>query len=324
MKFKLSFVGYILSVFLITSCINIFSIIPGGEPETVDNVNRLLDMGEYYINQFEYEKAYRSYKRALEIEPTNSIALEGASTAYLFWKLPVTEVINAFLEGSLSNINFNTLYDVSGVISPYLYKIINQKADGAIPYNDIGLNVNFFFFNSLYGVFYLVNTSGDGNVVQNTNDLFTINPDLSISNRLDTVTNSFVDSLRLLVLLDKRIPTFDTIVARSEQSLNIVQDSMTSSTAKEMLDGIADSLGELTGFLTDSLSEIEGMTSLSHYGIDDANEITNVIGEFYTKDDYDIFTNDLYQAGITNINDVTNYFPDLTNISDIIDDYFGL
>lgn len=325
MKFKKLLGVYFIFVVLLlfSSCFNIFSIFSVGEPDKITDIDRLLDLGQSHINNMEYEKAYDTYERALELEPANSIALEGICTAYIFWKIPWTNIINAVINSAYSNVNFNTLFDVGAFVSEKLYKIVDKTSDGVIPYNDENLNFNFFFFNTIYGSFYMADTDDDHNVIMDTNDYFVIYPDFSFSNRIDEVTNTFMGAITLIHNMNSRIAMFTIIIEKSEYSLDILENSVSSTEAKGYISNLSVELLAVKNTLSSNISLSSNMNTLAQFGFTNNYDITNLFADNnYTN--YDDFTNELAQSGITNMDDMTNYFEDLTNFNEIVSNYFNL
>ena len=62
----------IISALTMSSCFNVFSLLNPAEPAQVDSIPMLLSMGDGYLSEGEYENAYNSYARVLDLEPNNA------------------------------------------------------------------------------------------------------------------------------------------------------------------------------------------------------------------------------------------------------------
>ncbi len=302
------------------ACINIFSIFNGGNVDNIENEDRLIAMGQTYLNNMQYEEAYGAFHQVLVLNPANSVAREGIATAYLFWQVPITNIIQAIISENYSLIGMNNLYNASQVVSTNLWFIINGQGDGAITALDNSVNLNYFVFNSLYATFSLIDSDNDGNILADTNDIYTVYPDFSFSNNLPDMMD-FVKIAQLVHSLALKTNQFESLFSQSLFSLSNVQNGLVSSEAIAMIDSIRTPMIDIKVEMDSYLTQFNGFTQ---FGYTDNYEITNLFMLSQYSNDYDALTNDLASIGITNLNDITNTFPELTNFTSILSNYYGL
>jgi hypothetical protein len=329
MKLKIIAVFIILiSALTISSCFNVFSLLNPAEPAQVDSIPMLLSLGDGYISQGEYQKAYDAYARVLQLDDNNALALEGISTAYLYWKIPPTQFIRAVLSNNYSLINMNTLYDVSEFVQAKLYMIVSSAGDGVIPYNDININLNFFIFNTAFAAFLLGDTDLDRNIIMDTNDYLMFYPDFSISNNLPNTTN-FVQAIKMLKTIGTLVPRFNTYIAHSEYSLGIIENSVYTPEAKATVSNVRASINMVLQTVVSNFESISNLTSLSQFGLTNTYGLTNLwFFEGFSPTNYTEFTNAMAQAGVSNLANMQPelmlLLPDLTNFNLVLSNYFGL
>ncbi len=322
MKRQIFAAGIILSTLLLASCFNIFAILGHGDPDAFQDDTRLVKMGQAYLNNMEYELAYNSFEQALIINPANSVAREGISTAYLFWKVPLTNIIQAVIDGDYSRIGMNNLYAASRVVSTNLWHIINSDGDRVIPAQDNSINLNFFLFNTVYAAFSLIDSDNDGNILSDTNDIYTVNPDFTFSDNLPNLSN-FVEVVHLVYNLSLKTNQFEILYGRSMLSLSNVQNGLTSSEALNIVTGLRTPIEGIKTELDGMLSQFSSYDTLGQFGLSNTSDVTNIIfNQGYTN--YNDLIADLQSVGITNLDSVSNIFPDLTNFGSLISNMYGL
>jgi hypothetical protein len=219
----------------LTSCFNLFSLLAPTDPAEVDDVTRLIAIGQQSLNELDYQTAYDAFSKAFSIAPTNSIAIEGMCTAYVFLNFQITNVIGSIVSGAYSNLGFNTAFQVGAFLSEYLYLFVDGKADGVIPQDDFSVNINFFMFNTLYAAFFIADTDNDLNVQMDTNDYFLISNDLSFTAVLPDVTNNFIQTLKLINAMRNKVNGFVNLIEKSEDSLLLLSNSIHSTEAMTYL-----------------------------------------------------------------------------------------
>lgn len=312
----------ILTALLNTSCFNVFALLGHGNPDTYNSEERLVKMGQAYLNNMEYEMAYDAFSQALSINPDNSTAREGVATAYLFWRVPITNVINAIIQEDYALIGMNNLYDASRVVSDNLWYIINGSADGVIPALDNSINLNFFLFNTVYAAFMLIDSDSDGSILADYDDIYTVNPDFSFSNNLPNLSN-FVEVVNLVFDIAQKTNQFEILYARSMLSLSNVEGGLSSSSALEILNGLKTPIQAIKAELDGLLAQFSGYDSISQFGLADPSDVTNLIyNQGYTN--FNELYADLLEVGITNLDSVTNYFPDLLDFGSLLSNMYGL
>jgi len=173
----------VLFLLLFSSCaINIFSVFNPANPNGVNDPNTLVEMGDMYLSELEYTNAFNCYSKAMSLAPRNSRAIDGACTAFLYMRIPETNLIIQMVSSRFSIAGMqNNLYAASSYIHTNLYKIISGQADGVIPANDVNVNLNFYFFNQLYSILFTIDTDNDGNIVNDPNDCLSIDNNLNIT-----------------------------------------------------------------------------------------------------------------------------------------------
>ncbi|OHD55971.1 MAG: hypothetical protein A2Y33_10960 [Spirochaetes bacterium GWF1_51_8] len=318
----------IISFFMLTSCFNLFSLLNPGEPATVDNVPMLISLGDGYLSSGEYTKAYDAFEQAVLLDPDNSLAIEGLCTAYIYNLIPPTNIIRALITTNYALLDLNKLYSASGFVHDKLYTIVSGAGDGIIPYNDININLNFLLFNTAYAAFIIGDSDQDGDILWDTNDYLIFFPDLSMSNNLPNTTN-FITAIEMLVTINAIIPQFTTLISRTEYSLDIIANSVTSSTVKAEVSNISASITSMKNSVLSNFDYVSNLTSLSQFGISSIEDLTNLwMMDGFMPTNYTDFTNAMAAAGITDLVDMesqlTQIFPDLTNFNDLISNYFGL
>lgn len=328
MKYRRVLFFYVLMILMVglNSCFNVFSVFIPNEPESVSDIDRLMSLGESGLNSLDYESAYTAYSNVVALQPTNSLAIEGMCTAYLYSRIPLTNLIFSIIEQDYGRLGFNTIYSVSEFLASNLYRIVGGFADGVVDKNDVNMNMNFFLFNTLYAAFFVADTDEDGNVEQDTNDLFVIYDDFSFTNQLPDTTN-FVEVLRLVRTINSKLGIFTTLLGRSENSLGRLTNNLYSSEVLSQISNIRGPLDEVKGLLLSNISDISNLNAISQFDIGDVSEITNILNQNGLTNIAQ-FTNELEEIGITNmetlLQEVTNILPDLTNFSDLITNYFDL
>ncbi|OHD62130.1 MAG: hypothetical protein A2014_03715 [Spirochaetes bacterium GWF1_49_6] len=318
----------IISALTMSSCFNVFSLLNPAEPAQVDSIPMLLSMGDGYLSEGEYENAYNSYARVLDLEPNNALGLEGICTAYIYWKIPPVQLIRAIISNDYSIIDMNKLYDVSWFVHDKLYQIVSSAGDGSIPYDDVNINLNFFIFNTAYAAFTLGDTDMDKNIIMDTNDYMIFYPDFSISNNLPNTTN-FIAAIKMLNTIATIVPQFNILIAHSEYSLAIIESSVYSDSVKAEISNVRASIDGMKQTVLSNFETISNLTSLEQFGITNNFDLTNTwLFEGFTPTNYTEFTNAMAQAGITNLADMQTelsvLLPDLTNFNLILSNYFGL
>lgn len=323
----------LLFTFLFSSCFNLFSFFAPNQADEItqrvedtENVRTLISLGERSLSMLEYEAAFEAFSKAVSIAPTNTTAIEGMCTAYLFWNIPFTNVLFAALDGSYTNFDLNLLYDVSEMLATNLHKIYESSADGVIPDDDVNLNLNFFIFNSLYGAFYLADTDEDRDVTTDTNDFFVVYPDFTFTNQLPD-TLDFVQALSLVSLVSEKLGNFTTLLNYSFDSLDTITNQLRASNTLEFVETVREPLVLVQETLISNLGDISNLTAGVQFGITNPYDITNYLESGgYTN--VDVLTNALVEAGFTNmeqlLEEVEDAFPDLTNFEELLTNFYGV
>ncbi|NPV39048.1 hypothetical protein BREVNS_0693 [Brevinematales bacterium NS] len=314
-------VGGLLVAFLLAGC-NVFSIFNTTDVSKETNVDYLLGLGEYYIQNMEYDKAFEVYSRAVELEPGNAKALEGQATAALYREVPYTNVILAIVKNDSTLLSRNGLYRAGGIVSSNMLKIIQGKAKG-LASNDVQINTVFFLVGNLYAVFLELDSNGNGNVESDGGDLFILNSDFTVDN--NTTNRSFVDFAQAGVVFQNRRPVISTLLTYSDVALSNIMGQLISEQTRSLFGSLTEGFSAIRSSVEEILTMSEFATNL--LGTNNPDEVTNLIvqgGYPQTPAGYAAFTNDLAQAGITNWLEVTNAFPDLVGGLDAISNYFGL
>lgn len=321
MKRIRGYVGGFLVAFFLAGC-NVFSIFNTTDVSKETNVDYLLGLGEYYIQNMEYDKAFEVYSRAVELEPGNAKALEGQATAALYREVPYTNVILAIVKNDSTLISRNGLYRAGGIVSSNMLKIIQGKAKG-LASNDVQINTVFFLVGNLYAVFLELDSNGNGNVENDIKDLFILNRDFTVDN--NTTNRSFVDLAQAGVVFQKRRPVISMLLTYSDVALSNIMGQLVSENTRSLFGSLTEGFSAIRSSVEEILTMSGSATNL--LGTSNPDEVTNLIvqgGYPHTPAGYAAFTNDLAQAGITNWLEVTNAFPDLVGGLDAISNYFGL
>ncbi len=306
-------------ILLLAGC-NVFSVFNITDPAQETNVDYLLGLGEYYIQNMEYDKAYQVYSRAVELEPDNAKALEGQATAALYRQVPFTNVVLAIVKNNSSLIPRNGLYRAAGIVSSNMLTIMQGKARG-LESNDVQINTVFFLVGNLWAVFLELDSNGNGNVENDTKDLFILNQDFTIEN--NTTNRSFVDLAQAGLTFQKRRPLIMSLLDSSDIALSNILGELQSDQTREFFASLTAGFSTIRSSVEEVLQMSGSVTNL--LGTDNPDIITNLIsGGGYSSGDYDTFTNDLASIGITNWLELTNSFPDLAGGLDGISNYFGL
>jgi hypothetical protein len=306
---------------LIAGC-NVFSVFNGTDVSQENNVDYLLGLGEYYIQNMEYDKAYAAYSRAVALEPQNAKALEGQATAALYKEVPFTNVILAIVKNDSTRISQNGLYRAAAIVASNMLTIIQGKAKGIVS-NDVQVNTVFFVIGNLYAVFLALDSDGDMNVAGDTTDLFVLEPDFTIYN--NTTNRSFVDLARAGVVFQERRPLITTMLTYADVSLSNVMGQLVSQQTRDLLNSLTLGFSAIRSSVEEVLAMSSSVTNLM--GTNNPDLVTNLIargGYPNTPAGFTQMTNDLAAAGITNWLEVTNAFPDLVQGLDSISNYFGL
>lgn len=354
MKITHSIRAVLLTVMLIFSgcSLNIFSVFAPSKSENVNDLNSLIELGNASLRKADYNTALTAYEKALKIDPLNSYALEGASTAYCYKVMPVSNFIKLLTTTTKTGLGIylNDLYSISAYSSDKLWLIVNGNADGKIGRSDLNVNISYFLFNSFQTVFSLSDTDNDRNINEDGGDLIIIRDDLSFSNKFYTITNDFLASFQILSSLKLRKLNFDRLYDRSLVSLeNVVQGLKTvemkesfSNTAvvlfifKEELDNVL----SILGLDNNTFSFSNTMVSFGYTNFTPGNAGPSVL-LFLTNSgvtNKDQFTNSLVQSGFTDSNGspsvtafteaMTNLYPDLASssgsINSSLSNYYGL
>ncbi|MCX7883057.1 MAG: tetratricopeptide repeat protein [Brevinematales bacterium] len=308
-------------VLLLSGC-NVFSVFNTTDVSQETNVDYLLGLGEYYIQNMEYDKAYEVYSRAVDLEPENAKALEGQATAALYREVPYTNVILAIVKKDSTRISRNGLYRAAGTVCRNMLKIISGGAKG-LASNDVQVNTVFFLVGNLYAVFLELDSNGNGNVENDTKDLFILNKDFTVDN--NTTNRSFVDLAQAGIVFQKRRATILVLLSYSDVSLSNIMGQLVSEQTKNLFGSLTEGFSAIRSSVEEILAMSASATNL--LGTNNPDQVTNLIvqgGYPQNPAGYTAFTNDLAQAGITNWHEVTNAFPDLVGGLDAISNYFGL
>lgn len=352
-----------LSFILLVSCgVNIFSIFNPTTVQDVNNVDSLIGIGDNYIYNLDYSNAFEAYSKALKIAPKNARAIEGACTAYLFMRVPVTNFVSSLISQTyLTAFPLNTLYDVSKYLGNNLYTIVNNQSDNQILSNDVNTDLNFYIFNTLYSLLGFVDTDDNMDIEGDVNDLIMIDatfvPTMSpiLTNLLDQTTNTTVFNpfaMIKLITYVSQIKTKYTFMTnnllRSDQSMAMIQNSIVTPSLKTELGQISGQMGQIVTSMDQQISILDTTNTnmINPFALTNIFNITNMVTNSvelitnsvtnesaftnfisqggYSSNDYTAFTNDMNNAGVTNMNDLTNLMPNITNINTLLSNYFGL
>jgi len=354
---KKSLLVFFCFTVLLYSCgVSIFEIFSPKSASDTDNVQTLVELGNAKLREGDYEGAYNAFDKVLKIQPDNSYALEGISTAYLGMKLSFEKIIE--LLSQKTNKNFGeiilTLYDVSGFVYDKISKIVENKADGKISPQDVNVNFTMLIFGTFYGVFHLADTDGDRNIRNDSDDVIIIKDNLEIEENVGSITTNFFGTLKLLKNLCDRLDEFDTIFSTVFKAKNNLYNNFENENIKQIVSNIGDNLTSVKtnmDVILDRLAVDTNINRIQFVKMLGNSSITN-LGEFFYDivddvlllymtnsgvTDYDTFTKLVYYAGYTNnrgeattksfTENLTNYFPDLgpayTNIYQTLTNYYG-
>jgi len=305
--------------FLLVGC-NVFSVFHSSDVSGETNVDYLIGLGEYYIQNMEYDKAYEVYSRAVVLDPHNAKALEGQATAALYKEVPYTNVILAVVKNDSSLISRNGLYRGGSVVCRNMLQIITGQARGIIS-NDVQVNTVFFLVGNLYAVMLELDSNGNGDVENDAGDLFVLNKDFTLEN--NTTNRSFVDLAQAAMVFQERRPVISMILHYSDVSLSNIMGQLVSEETRNLFGSLTSGFSAIRASIEEILDMSASVTNL--LGTGNPDEVTNLIGVGgYGPGDYATFTNDLAQVGVTNWLELTNSFPDLVGGLDAISNYFGL
>lgn len=315
----------IVGIMLISSCgFNLYSVFNPTDTSTVTSAETLVAMGEEYLTDGKYDSALVAFEKAIQLDPRNSRAREGACTAKMFSIFNYSDLMKIAGEGGLTNLNFNDIYLVSSYMGNTLWPIINGSCDGKIPANDVAINFDFLLFNSLYSIFYIADTDGDINIQGDNDDLFTLTNGMEIVSNIDRFstldTNTLSELLGLVNIINNKQAFFHTMLSRSKVSLmNITNQMRSSNTIDFITNNLTSQIDSLTFQMDSQLSNLTALDITNTLQIPDLGAISNFIPATYED-----FTNLLAEANITNIYDVTNLVPDLTNVIDWLTNYYDV
>ena len=231
-----------------------FSIFNPSDPAGVQDVNSLIAIGDRYMANMDYENAYKAYSNAYVINPTNSLVIEGLCTSYLFWQIPITNVITSSISGKFESLSKNKFYNVTAFIAPKMATILKGKATSEIAANDMTISVHYFLYNTLYAVFYLADSDGDMNLQNDSNDFITFTNDgFGFSYNIPNQTN-FVEVIKLMNVVNKNLKVFRAFVKESSNVLIVIQNSVSSKQAKDFV-------GQVTNFVFGTMKELNTQLS---------------------------------------------------------------
>jgi len=346
----------IISTVFSCSVINVFS---PTNPTNIDDIydsEVLISLGEKYLSEGKYEEAFNAFRRALYLSPNKSKAMDGISTAYIQLHISFTNLIKGITNNSFSNIApLNTLYDVSFFVSSNLKNIINNESDGVIVYYDINVNLTFYILNNFYSIFALFDFNNNLDVENDTNDLIMISPDFQIdtnNSQLFKIVNNLQGANpnpiylfkvpQIIARLNDQYKVFTNNIGLSKKSISNIYINLQAEESKNLLTNITKVMDELcfnmenfiltlnfsnTNHSVFSMTNIYNITNfveISDLTLDNTSTSNYLWDAGYGPDDYDSFTNDMYNAGITNFSDLTNIIPGLSNANEYISNYFNL
>ncbi len=353
---KRDFLIFFLLFFVSCSAYNIFS---GLNEEDIDKIydsETLITMGDKYFDEGNYEMAYRAYSRAVMLSPTKSLALEGKARSYIYLKTSISNLLLSLQENNFSNIGgLNKIYDISKVVATSLLPIVDNKSDGNIISNDLDVNLIFYVFNNFYSIYNFLDSDQDNNIENDTGDLLCVNENYEI----DTTNSLIYTSLKelegtnanpfkilnfskMIKQVESNYNTFNINLSYSDKSLSNVMNQLSSGDTYNLISSISSNFNIVISNINTAITNLSySGNNLNIFSLTNIFDITNII-EFtninitndtmitnyfsdagYGPDDYDSFTNDLYNSGITNISDITNIFPGMTNIEQVVSNYFN-
>ncbi|MCX7820703.1 MAG: tetratricopeptide repeat protein [Brevinematales bacterium] len=339
------------------SVYNVFSPANSTNIDEIYDSEVLISMGDKYFEEGDYALAYKAYSRAAMLSPNKSFALEGKARSYIFLKTSYTNLISSLQQNNFSNIGgLNKIYDISKVVALSLFAIINNSADGKISSSDLDVNFVFYIFNNFYSIYDFLDSDFDNNIENDTGDLLCINQNYEI----DTTNSRIYISLKelegtnanpfkllafskMVKTLNLRYNSYKTNLSYSLKSLSNIYSSLSSEATSNLIMPVISNFTIVisnvdtaftnlsysgTNINTLNLTNIFDITNLivfTNINITNNAMVTNYFMDAgYGPDDYNSFTNDLYNSGITNMSDITNIFPGLTNINQISSNYFNL
>ncbi|MGC8766041.1 MAG: hypothetical protein ACP5QT_09200 [Brevinematia bacterium] len=351
-----------LTALLIFSGCSAYNVYSPTNPQNIDEIydsDTLIAMGDEYFENGDYENAFKAYSRAESLSPTKSRAIEGKVTSYIFMRISITNIYNAIQNNDPSKFgNLNTLYDVSRYVWLNLYKIINKETDNKIRYDDVNVNLNYYFFGYFFSIFDFIDFNSNNNIVNDTNDLISINEKMeidsnnsSVLNEINELTGENPNPFKVIGVVNNtkkitiKYENRKKNISRADQSLLYVTNNLHSEETRNLIvsfssffNGVISEMDKIITNLTlpdtnininllslTNIYEITNNISLTNIEITNDDMIINYLSDAgYNTNDYDSFTNDLNNAGITNVNDLTNLVPSMTNISEVISNYFNL
>ncbi len=272
------FVLLLVSI-LFTSCVNLFSVFTPKEAGQTGNPQELVALGQYYMQQMDYDKAYMAYTNALALDSDNALALEGSAAAYFYIKVGSTNVLQAALNLAQSNMSGVTNVDAVSVFGPYInvqdlydafhymsgnYEIIvSGNADASLSQNDSAVALFYVASAALDTVFQLVDLDGDGIITNDPDDMVTftnLNPFV-----LNGDSNTSIPGVPLL---------FESTALGITNDLFTLVDDLTNGT-NSLMSKTNQFIGEITNVL---MSNVFALFSNNELGItDDLTIVTNLL-----------------------------------------------
>ncbi len=333
---------FLLSFFLVSCGVSIFSVFSPQGSEGVENADVLVELGQAKLREGDYEGAYKAFDKALSLDPKNSYALEGICTAYMLKKFDYNDFLNMLTKGGSTNFApyIGKLYDVSKFTYDRLLKIINGEADGKIKRDDVNVNFSFFIFGTFYSTFFIADTDGDTNIVEDSDDLIFISNDLGMTFQTGKFTNDILSSIKLFKTLSGNKTLFDRMFDNVIISKNNLYNNFETEEVKSQISNIGESLSDIKKRIDEALVDLGVNTNnntlsltamLSNTGITNVNinETTNLVLLYLTNSgitNYTLLTNLLVNNGFTNlsgtadieifIDDFTNVFTDTASVAD--------
>jgi len=301
-----------------SSCFNLFSSFEPSNPQYISNVDTLISMGDSELQNDKdtnnYMKAYRAYRRAVELSPTNSLAIQGMCTAYLYMKIPFTNFILAIMNKDLSKIpgGLPVLFDVSRFISTNLKKIVFGSGDQILTPNDINININFFIFNSFYSLLDFIDINENSQFLNDPDDLFTLTSinlnKPGITNNFWKLSNNFIETVILAGKISPKTVIFMDSLNKSELVISNTLLSVHTKVVKGSLSNISAVITDLKFLISQQLSNINFLEG-SYSNLSFTNMLS-LIG--YTNssllDPSFLITNFLASSGISNFSQISQTF----------------
>ncbi|MGC8770339.1 MAG: hypothetical protein ACP5Q5_03725 [Brevinematia bacterium] len=349
----------VLLLISIVSC-SVYNVFSPANPSNIDEIydsEVLISMGDKYFEEGDYALAYKAYSRAAMLSPNKSLALEGKARSYIFLKTSYTNLLSSLGGNNFSNIGgLNKIYDISKVVALSLFPIIDSSADGKISFDDLDVNFVFYIFNNFYSIYDFLDSDRDNNIELDNGDLLCINQNYEI----DTTNSKIYISLKelegtnanpfkilafskMIQTLNFRYNIYKTNLSYSAKSLTNIENNLTSEATSNLILPIVSNFNivisnvdtvftnlsysgtNVNALTLTNIFDITNLIVFTNINITNDDMVTNFfLDAGYGPDDYDAFTNDLYNSGITNMVDITNIFPGLTNIDQISSNYFNL